>query len=38
VLSGRTATVELADRLRSEAGDEPAKWLPLFHQRRKGLA
>ncbi len=38
VLSGRTATVELLDRLRAEVGDDPAKWLPLFHQRRKGLA
>jgi type IV secretion system protein VirB4 len=38
VLSGRTATVELAERLRAEVGDDPAKWLPLFHQRRKNLA
>lgn len=38
VLSGRTATVELVDRLRAEVGDDPANWLPLFHQRRKGLA
>lgn len=38
VLSGRTATVELADRLRAEVGDDPQAWLPLFHQRRKDLA
>ncbi|MBG0792151.1 VirB4 family type IV secretion/conjugal transfer ATPase [Methylocystis sp. H62] len=38
VLSGRTATVDLLDRLRAEVGDDPANWLPLFHQRRKGLA
>lgn len=38
VLSGRTATVELVDRLRAEVGDDPTNWLPLFHQRRKGLA
>lgn len=38
VLSGRTATIELAERLRAEVGVDPAKWLPLFHQRRKNLA
>jgi len=38
VLSGRTATIELVDRIRAEVGDDPAAWLPLFHQRRKELA
>ena len=38
VLSGRTATIELLDRIRAEVGDDPAAWLPLFHQRRKELA
>ena len=38
VLSGRTATVELLDRIRAEVGDDPADWMPLFHQRRKELA
>ncbi|MGD9540297.1 VirB4 family type IV secretion/conjugal transfer ATPase [Methylocystis sp.] len=38
VLSGRTSTVELLDRLRAEVGDDPTKWLPPFHHRRKGLA
>lgn len=31
VLSGRTAAVELLDRLRAQAGDDPKAWLPLFH-------
>ncbi|OOG75093.1 transporter [Sinorhizobium sp. A49] len=34
VLSGRTANVELADRIRAQVGDEPAAWLPLFQQMR----
>ncbi|MCE4226360.1 VirB4 family type IV secretion/conjugal transfer ATPase [Methylobacterium sp. C25] len=37
VLSGRTATVELLDRLRAEMGDEPATWLPAFHAQRRTL-
>jgi type IV secretion system protein VirB4 len=36
-LSGRTATVELLDRLRSELGDDPAAWLPAFHEQRRTL-
>ncbi|MGL9623045.1 VirB4 family type IV secretion/conjugal transfer ATPase [Bradyrhizobium sp. U531] len=35
VLSGRTETVELLDRIRAEAGDDPTRWLPLFHAQRK---
>ena len=38
ILSGRTATVELLDRIRAEVGDDPAVWLPRFHQMRKTLA
>jgi type IV secretion system protein VirB4 len=34
VLSGRTATVDLLDRIRAQVGDDPAVWLPLFHQQR----
>mgnify|MGYP003625979346 CR=1 FL=1 len=36
VLSGNTATSELAERLVSELGDDPAVWLPEFHKQRKG--
>ncbi|MGH6782677.1 MAG: transporter, partial [Sphingomonadaceae bacterium] len=34
VLSGRTANVELGDRIRAQVGDEPSAWLPLFQQMR----
>ena len=34
VLSGREETVGLLDQIRAEVGDDPADWLPLFHQRR----
>ncbi len=32
VLSGRTETVLLLDRLRKEHGDDPEKWLPHFYE------
>ena len=35
VLSGRTETVELLDRIRAEVGDDSACWLPIFHTERK---
>jgi type IV secretion system protein VirB4 len=35
VLSGRTANVELLDRIRAEAGDDPKRWLPVFHAERR---
>ena len=35
VLSGRTATVALLDRIRAEVGDDPAAWMPLFQQQRR---
>lgn len=35
ILSGRTETVELLDRLRAEHGDDPARWMPLFHLARR---
>jgi type IV secretion system protein VirB4 len=38
ILSGRTSTVELAEQVRADVGDNPAEWLPLFHQRRRGPA
>lgn len=37
VLSGRSETVALLDDIRGEVGDDPGDWLPIFHQRRKGL-
>ncbi|WP_028203773.1 VirB4 family type IV secretion/conjugal transfer ATPase [Paraburkholderia nodosa] len=33
VLSGTTDNVELLDGIRAEFGDEPAAWLPVFHER-----
>ena len=38
VLSGRTETVDLLDRIRAAHGDDPAVWIPLFHQQRQGLS
>ena len=38
VLSGRSETVLLLDRIRKEIGDNPAQWLPVFHQRIKELS
>jgi len=35
VLSGRESTVRLLDEIRAEHGDDPAVWLPIFHERRK---
>lgn len=35
VLSGTTETVGLLDAVRAEFGDDPAVWLPVFHQRRQ---
>lgn len=35
VLSGTTANVALLDEIRSEVGDDPAVWLPIFHERRR---
>jgi type IV secretion system protein VirB4 len=37
ILSGRTETVQLLDRLREVHGDDPAAWLPDFHRERKGI-
>jgi type IV secretion system protein VirB4 len=34
ILSGRTETVELLDRLRTVHGDEPSAWLSHFHEQR----
>ncbi|WP_218813341.1 VirB4 family type IV secretion/conjugal transfer ATPase [Rickettsiella endosymbiont of Dermanyssus gallinae] len=38
VISGRTETIALLDTIRTEVGNDPAIWLPLFHQRRKSHA
>lgn len=35
ILSGRTETVELLDRLRERYGDAPEAWLAPFHRERK---
>lgn len=35
VLSGRTETVELLDRIRMATGDDPAAFLPRFHAERR---
>jgi len=37
VLSGRTETVNLLDRVRAEHGDDPAQWLEPFHRLRRTL-
>lgn len=38
ILSGRTETVQLLDRLRGEVGDAYADWSGLFQQQRRGLS
>lgn len=35
IISGREHTLAIVDQLRLEVGDDPNKWLPLFHLRRK---
>ena len=35
VLSGTTETVGILDQVRHEHGDDPAVWLPIFHERRR---
>jgi type IV secretion system protein VirB4 len=35
ILSGRTETVELLDRIRATHGDDPADWSPAFQQERR---
>lgn len=35
VISGREDTLALLDQIRSEVGDDPSIWLPIFHSRRK---
>lgn len=37
LLSGRTETVALLDRLRAEHGDAPDAWLDAFHRQRRNL-
>ena len=37
ILSGRTETVELLDRIRARHGDDPAVWEPIFHIERRSL-
>ena len=33
VLSGRTDTVQLIDRIMSEVGEDPLDWLPIFYEK-----
>lgn len=33
VLSGRADTVRILDEIRSQVGDDPVKWLPIFYER-----
>ena len=37
VLSGNTATSQLAEQLVAQLGDNPSIWLPEFHRIRKGV-
>ena len=37
ILSGRTETVDLLDRIRARVGDDPAQWLEPFHRERRLL-
>ncbi|WP_374346534.1 VirB4 family type IV secretion/conjugal transfer ATPase [Phenylobacterium sp.] len=37
ILSGRTETVDLLDRIRARVGDAPADWLEPFHRERRLL-
>jgi type IV secretion system protein VirB4 len=36
VISAREETLKLLDEIRSQVGDDPRIWLPIFHRRRKG--
>ncbi|TAK77637.1 MAG: VirB4 family type IV secretion/conjugal transfer ATPase [Gammaproteobacteria bacterium] len=35
VLSGNQKTVQLCEEIRAEVGNDPAKWLPIFYERRR---
>ncbi len=37
VISAREQTLQLLDQIRSEVGDDPKIWLPIFHERRKQM-
>jgi type IV secretion system protein VirB4 len=37
ILSGRTETVDLLDRIRARVGDDPGDWLDPFHRERRLL-
>ena len=38
ILSGRTATVDLLDRIRTKHGEDPANWMPVFQAERRSHA
>ena len=35
ILSGREETVRLLDDIRTDTGDNPKDWIPVFHKQRK---
>lgn len=37
IISGRQETVTLLDSIRADVGNDPTLWLPIFHERRKGM-
>lgn len=37
IFSGNEASIQLARRICKEVGDDPAIWIPLFHEQRKQL-
>jgi type IV secretion system protein VirB4 len=37
ILSGRTETVDLLDKIRARVGDDPTQWLEPFHRERRLL-
>lgn len=38
IISGRESSLSLLDKIRSEVGDDPVHWLPIFKSRMRGLA
>lgn len=35
IISAREEAIMLLDKIRAEVGDDPEKWMPLFHERRQ---
>jgi len=34
IISAREGTLALLDQIRTEVGDDPKLWIPIFHERR----